>query len=266
MFFVVSLLLTLFLVFLIKWLIAVLLLNDFSLPVANLKRFKNVLVVFPHPDDEVLTTGGFFKRCADEGIATTLAILTKGEKGTPDAHLENGLKKIRTLEAQRVATLLQVTTLIQLDMGDGELKHKLIEVRNEVENILKQKSYDLVITYDLTGLYGHPDHIALSEVVTSLLRQKYPQVVLWYTSLPARVLSLLNLPEHMAEHADYKKRRVMPTCRVPVFFGVQNKITALYTYQSQRLSFKSGMPAPFIPLWWFVSLGVNEYFHEVSLR
>src|SRR5690242_11912946 len=104
------------------WLAGFLLVNDFSVPRRDARAFKRVLVIFPHADDEAVTCGGFLHRLSTSGCAVTLVLLTKGERGTPDATVNLSLKNIRTQEAQRVTRILKISQSIQQDFGDGELQ------------------------------------------------------------------------------------------------------------------------------------------------
>lgn len=62
---------------------------------------KRVLVLAPHPDDEVLGVGGTMARLASEGAEVTVAILTRG---TPPAFTEEVARQTRNeaLEAHRL--------------------------------------------------------------------------------------------------------------------------------------------------------------------
>lgn len=87
-------------------------------------HIRKVLAVFPHPDDEVFVAGGLLHQCSTYDMQTTLAIFTKGERGTPDAHTVKELKKIRSHELKQNASLLHIKKLVHHDMGDGKLYKK----------------------------------------------------------------------------------------------------------------------------------------------
>lgn len=229
--------------------------SDFSVKSIKLARYRKILAIFPHPDDEVFTCGGLM--CLNEN--STLLVLTKGEKGTPDAHIEGSLKELRTRELEKSAKLLRVNKLIHLDLGDGGLSEKLSEVAKSVEKVILEEKPDLIITYDLSGLYGHPDHMALSAVITKLVNNKFPDATLWYASLPKKVYSLLPLPIHMAKDDSFLKLRMSPTHKVFVGLNVTRKILAMMQHRSQYDSFKKGLPIPVPAL--FHSLTVFEYFY-----
>lgn len=235
--------------------------NDLSIKSKNIK-FKKVLVIYPHPDDEVLTCGGLIKSLNKSNIDTTLAVLTKGEAGNNCLNDGSDLKKVRTREMYLSSQILGVHKLIQLDLGDGKLSLQKQIVKYEVEKIINAEKPDLLITYDLTGLYGHPDHIVLSEIVTTLqTRYGYK---LWYSTFPKKVLRLVKLPDHMAKDVNYKSKRVYPNTKIFVGMSVISKIKAMYVHKSQYNSFRNAYPFKFIPLWVFVLGTIFEYFYEVK--
>lgn len=236
--------------------------NDFSKKTVSLsKKLNKILIIFPHPDDEVLTCSGLMAKAKEQGILTTLAVLTKGEKGTPEGKEEKGLKAVREKELNKVSQIYGVNKTILTDMGDGELGSKQKEIEAVVKKLVNQEKPELIITYDLSGLYGHSDHIAVSRAVTKVVKT-IGNVQLWYTSLPRRVYKLIKLPVEMAKNKAFIENRKFPTHKIFIGTHIFKKIKALYTYKSQLFAFRKGYPKPF-PLWFFVSIMLFEYFHEV---
>ncbi len=258
--FFITIFLILFFITVSLWFFGLFFIWDLSLPTIKVNKFKKILVISPHPDDEVLSAGGVI------GLNTNsiLFILTKGERGTPGAHLDLKLKSIRSQEAQNVSKILGAKKLVHLDLGDGLLDSKLNHLSQTITKIVHEESPDLIITNDLSGGYGHPDHIAVTETVTRLVKNKFPKVHLWYWSNPARVMKMLKLPEEMAKDKHFKDRFCLPTHKV--FIGLKNinRIKAMYAYNSQFASFQKASPIKFLPIWFLVSFSVFEYFHRVN--
>ena len=50
---------------------------------------KNILVIAPHADDEILGCGGSINFYTNQGYKTYIAIMTNGNKGDPDMYSEN---------------------------------------------------------------------------------------------------------------------------------------------------------------------------------
>ena len=247
------------------WLIGYVYANDFSVPtVTNLSKFKKILVVFPHADDEALTCGGLMTVLSQQEAEVIWVVLTKGERGVEGAEFHEELKPIRVQEAQKAAKQYGVRKVIQGEITDNAVSDHVSELEETMAKVLDEFQPDLVITYDQTGLYGHPDHIVVSEVITQLVADR-PTTNLWYTSIPERRQNAINLPEHMAKDSDFKTKRVYPTHKV--WIGLPNmykKISALYAYRSQLFGFKKSMPVSQLPLWFYVSMMPYEYFYEVE--
>lgn len=262
-----NMLLALILIFLLVvvlavWLAGTWYTNDFSLRPAYLKQYKRVLVIFPHPDDETNIAGTLW-RLHRLKSHVALLVLTKGECGTPDAHYDFSLKAIRSAEMRRVRDTLGIDRLIQEDLGDGEVARHRAQARRSIMSAIREANPDLVITYDLAGLYGHEDHIACAEEVARCLESYKSPVTLWYSAIPPRLLKLTNLPTYMARDPKFANKRAKPDLRVGIGpLGVAAKVRSIYAHASQRRSFRESVPLH-APLWFMYSMRVNEYFEEV---
>jgi LmbE family N-acetylglucosaminyl deacetylase len=243
-----------------SWIIAFLVFNDLKVPSHSIKHIKNALVIFPHPDDEVLGTGGIIHKLCKQGCMTTVVILTKGEKGISGSAYAEELKQIRVIEAKRVKEILGTTTLIHEDFGDENLIFKKKKIKKYTDNLLKTIQPDLVITYDLSGLYGHKDHMAVSEVVTSLVIERYQNIPLWYVSFPSKILDRIKIPPHRKGNQLFVHKRSIPTHKIFIGLTLLRKIFALSAYRSQRETFQNAMPIRIIPFELFYSVHLFEYF------
>lgn len=246
-------------IILLFWTFCFLYLNDFSTPTLSIEKYKRILVILPHPDDEVLMAGGLMALNKN----ATLLILTKGERGTKDGKPSKGMRKLRTEEAKKAAKLLDVQKLIHLDYGDGQLEKKAKEMKNKIAGIMHEEKPDLVVTYDLSGLYGHPDHIVTSRIVTDLVQHEFITTELWYGTYSKRAYDLMSLPNNLAKDKEYLKYRTYPSHKVFIGSNILKKIQAVRAYQSQSESFQNGIPLP-IPSAFFHSITMWEYFYKVK--
>jgi LmbE family N-acetylglucosaminyl deacetylase len=251
------------LIILLLWMIGFLVITDFSVPLKDARQFHQVLVIFPHADDEAISCGGSLHHISARGSAITLVILTKGERGTPNATLNPGFKDIRTREAQAVTAILGISRLIQEDFGDGALQQKKQELTTFISTTIEQEKPDLLITYDLAGFYGHADHIACSEIITELKKTRFPELPLLYVTFPKRVLSRVKPPEDLATDPHVQEKRASPTHKLFIGASVFPKIKSWYTYKSQRASLTKGI-GKLLPLWFLLSMVLFEYFAEAS--
>jgi len=100
-----------------------------------------ILVVSPHPDDEVLGVGGTIARFASEGSDVTVTIVTKGwEPLFPDSQVE----QVRG-EARAAGNVLGVKSLRFMDLPVTKLneisKH---ELNKEFEQLMSEEEPELV--------------------------------------------------------------------------------------------------------------------------
>jgi LmbE family N-acetylglucosaminyl deacetylase len=245
------------------WITGFLVVTDFAVPSRDVRLFRHVLVIFPHADDEAVTCGGSLHHFSAGGSIVTLVLLTKGERGTPNATQNVSLKDVRTKEAQAVTGILGVSRLIQEDFGDGALHDKKQELRMFIATLIEEEKPDLLITYDLAGLYGHTDHITCSEIISELKQTRFQAIPLWYVTFSKRVLARVKLPEHIITTPHIQEKQAIPTHKIFIGVSVFPKIKSWYAYKSQRASLREGI-RKFVPTWFFLSMVLFEYFAETS--
>jgi LmbE family N-acetylglucosaminyl deacetylase len=245
------------------WSAGVALTSVWSIPRGDVRRFKSVLVVFPHPDDETVNCGGTLSRFSRAGSVVTVLLLTRGERGNGGAIPDSALGEIRNAEALRAADILGASSLIHEDFGDGRLNEVRAHVRMRIADRIEAVKPDLIITYDLAGLDGHADHVACAELVTELRRGQFPDVSLWYVAQPRRLVRLLQVGGQLVKNAEVDRRRAVPTERVFIGAELIPKIRAWYAYRSQRGLIAKGI-GRLLPIWLALSMLQFEYFAEVA--
>jgi LmbE family N-acetylglucosaminyl deacetylase len=228
----------------------------------DLRRFTNILVVFPHPDDETVTCGGVIRRFADAGATVTLLLLTGGERGTPTGAPDNALRTTRRGEADDAAHVLGITHVIHQDFGDGQLLEQREQVLGALARTIAQVRPDLILTFDLAGLDGHPDHVACSAMLTEL-KTSVLNIPMWYVALPGWVLGVLRLIGQMAKDPGLDASRALPTHRLFIGAAVVPKMRAWQAHRSQRGAIRKGL-SRLVPTWLAVTGWPFEYFAEVS--
>jgi LmbE family N-acetylglucosaminyl deacetylase len=132
-----------------------------------------VLAAFAHPDDESLLAGGTLAGCAAAGAGVVLVCATRGELGgsssrrvpTPEV-----LGAVRERELRAAGRALGAIAVEGLGFPDGGLAwvdRSAIEA--ELVATLRRWRPQLVLTFGPEGLYWHPDHIAVHELVGAAL-------------------------------------------------------------------------------------------------
>jgi LmbE family N-acetylglucosaminyl deacetylase len=128
-----------------------------------------LMAIVAHPDDESLGLGGALARYAAEGVETVLVTATRGERGrfftNEDRPSDEKVGAVREAELRAAARELGVRRVELLGYIDGELDRA--EPREAIGRIvrhIREARPQVVVTFDPFGAYGHPDHVAVSQL------------------------------------------------------------------------------------------------------
>jgi mycothiol S-conjugate amidase len=144
---------------------------------------RTLLAVHAHPDDESSKGAGTLARYADEGVRTVVVTCTGGEAGeilNPAMDQPGVLERMPELRRQELAKALEVLGVRahhwlgyrDSGMADSDANGHpeafanadLDEATGRLVAIVRQERPQVVVTYDETGGYPHPDHIRTHEV------------------------------------------------------------------------------------------------------
>lgn len=133
-----------------------------------------LMCILAHPDDESLGTGGILARYAHEGVHTSLVTATRGQRGWQGDETDNpgldALGRIREAELRAAAGVLGVRELVLLDYMDGDLDKAAWQTAvSQIAHHICRIRPHVVVTFDPYGSYGHPDHIAISQMAASAI-------------------------------------------------------------------------------------------------
>ena len=133
-----------------------------------------LLALLAHPDDESLGFGGILAKYAAEGIETAVVTATRGDAGRfrgvkegegPEHPGREALARIREGELRAAAAVLGVRRLTLLGYPDGALDQiDPREVAGRMAEEIRRFRPHVVVTFGPEGGYGHPDHIAVSQL------------------------------------------------------------------------------------------------------
>jgi LmbE family N-acetylglucosaminyl deacetylase len=180
-----------------------------------------ILIIAPHPDDEVLGAGGTIARLASEGNDITVAIVTKGwEPLFPDSQVE----QVRD-EARRANELLGVKSLRFMDLDVTKLNMILkYEINRKFEQLIDEEKPQLVFLPFRGDL--QEDHRQVFDACMVALRplasRKYVKKVLCYETVSET---------HWT--AAYVEPRFEPQLWMDVSNYFSKKLDAMRIYQSQ---------------------------------
>ncbi len=159
-----------------------------------------LLACYAHPDDESFGPGGAtLAKYASEGVDVHLICATKGEAGTVDPEHMEGYDSVAGLRAAELACAakhLRLTAIHYLGYRDSGMHGSPQNTHPEalaaadqnqvsglVRSIIRQVKPQVVITFDPSGGYRHPDHLAIqtatvtafhAEATTSSVRDSSP--------------------------------------------------------------------------------------------
>ncbi|HWK09984.1 MAG TPA: PIG-L family deacetylase [Vicinamibacterales bacterium] len=139
---------------------------------------RRLMAVLAHPDDESLGVGGTLAKYAAEGVDVFLVTATRGEGGRYKGHPRGdarhpgseALGEIREGELRRAAAALGIKDLSLLEYRDQYLdRAEPLEAIGRIVGQLRRVRPDVVLTFGPDGAYGHPDHIAISQLTTAAI-------------------------------------------------------------------------------------------------
>src|SRR5579872_7175175 len=146
------------------------------LSLGTMNRPLRLMAVLAHPDDETLGFGGVLARYAAAGVETFLVTATLGERGryfghapgTPEHPGPDALATLREQELRAAAAVLGIREITLLGYADGRVAEAPPrEAAAAIGRELRRVRPDVVVTFGPDGAYGHPDHIAISQLATA---------------------------------------------------------------------------------------------------
>lgn len=149
----------------------------------NFAPGKRILFVFPHPDDEQAFATGLYLQSIRAGLIAKSICLTNGEKSTLRYGLDKNddLGKVRATEYKRALNILDIKDYDQPNFGDGRLRERTDDLYQYILNEIKDSQFDYVSTFEPDGVYGHPDHIETSKVITQIYNQTHSFKLIYAT-------------------------------------------------------------------------------------
>lgn len=142
---------------------------------------RAVLACYAHPDDEQGVTG-FLHRCVLQGVRVGILCATRGEVGEiadPALATPETLGTVREQELRRAAAVIGVHDVFFLDYRDSGMAgspenadpRAFInadprEAVGRIVRVIRAFKPTLIITFDESGGYGHPDHLAICRWTT----------------------------------------------------------------------------------------------------
>lgn len=214
----------------------------------------DLLLIVPHPDDEVFGAGGLFSKMAAHGKKAATLTLTRGGAGR-----SLGLCKqedLPTLREKELRAALEVLGVQEVHIWDYPdflpdntrgMEHReglkdvpFDEVVNQIQDLIETTQPMSVLTFAPNGSNGHPDHIMTHRFAMAALEKSRhkPQKLYYYAGerpyMGEARAGFLDPQEVVARH-------LYPTHFIEVKDYMENKIRAMGCHQTQALSVLSFM-------------------------
>lgn len=126
-----------------------------------------VLVLSPHPDDDVLGCGGTIKRLCQNGSQVKTVVLTDGRLGKGTVN-DDSIVGVREMEARAGASILGCSDVIFLKNVDKKLRSTR-ENEEAILGLLNEFNPDRIFVPSI--FENHPDHIETAVILARVLRR-----------------------------------------------------------------------------------------------
>lgn len=143
-----------------------------------------VLIISPHPDDEVIGLGGYILKARKEGNKILLLFLTDGEAS--GAHQDNEIIKTKRRElTSRITTQMGIPEeqIFRLGLADGKVPREgeagFKEASEKIVAILEKETPDLVFATHPLDFWPY-DHVACAELAKTSLKKSSKKSLLFY--------------------------------------------------------------------------------------
>jgi LmbE family N-acetylglucosaminyl deacetylase len=119
-------------------------------------KMMRILIVAPHPDDEILGCGGTIKKLTSQGVRVFVLVVTRGKKGL---YSEARIKNVRQ-EALKAHSLLSVTETRFLDFPAPDLDLiSQAEISEAISSVITEFEIDTLFLPHRGDI--HHDHKAV---------------------------------------------------------------------------------------------------------
>jgi LmbE family N-acetylglucosaminyl deacetylase len=186
----------------------------------------NVLVIAPHPDDEILGCGGTMAKYSKIGHNVVCCIVTKGYSPDFDEEL---IKKGRA-EDVKAAKMIGVHETIFLNHPASNLESvRSIDLIADITEVIAETDPDEVYIPHYGDI--HKDHKAVADAAMVCLRPKSP-------NCPSRVYAYETLSETGWDYPT-GHNAFLPTVYHDITDTLYLKLEAMNTFKSQLLEYPS---------------------------
>jgi LmbE family N-acetylglucosaminyl deacetylase len=151
-------------------------------PAALVPPGARAVIVAPHPDDEILGTGGLLARLSDLGRKVLIVAVTDGTASHPDSPVWTAERLARTRPQETTDALQRLqmrhVQLIRLHLPDGGGERFEAELSRRLKAHLEPGD----VVFGTWRYDGHPDHESVGRAVVAVageLDLPFIEVLVW---------------------------------------------------------------------------------------
>jgi LmbE family N-acetylglucosaminyl deacetylase len=178
---------------------------------------RKILVISPHPDDEILGCGATLSKFKNKSINWIIVTKMSKSSGYSKKQIINREKEIKLISKK-----LKIKKTFNLNFDTGTLhKGNLGQLIKNISTILKKVRPDTIFCPFIND--SHSDHFFIAHSINSILkvfRHPYIKLVLMYETLSET-------------NFNYVKKNFKPNYYIDISKHLKNKIALMRIYKSE---------------------------------
>lgn len=139
-----------------------------------------VLVLSPHPDDDIFGLGGTIAKLTSDGAAVAVAYFCDGSGGTVKVgDYDKKLIAVRRDEAKKAGEILKIKSQVFFGYPDGKLaaESSVNLALNDLNCLISRVKPDIIFVPSF--LDNHPDHRAVNQILLNSMAKDQPKLEVW---------------------------------------------------------------------------------------
>ena len=160
----------------------------------------NILVIAPHPDDEVLGMGGTIKKLSKKNKI----ILCVVSEGATAQYKDKKMIKVRRDSCKKTAKILGISQTIFLDYPDMRLNLSHLDINKKLEEIIEKYKPEIVYTAPKNDLNLDHQVVFSSTLVACRPKSGVKQILCYEIQGNTKVPFVPNVFENIEKEFSYK--------------------------------------------------------------
>ena len=160
----------------------------------------NILVIAPHPDDEVLGMGGTIKKLSKKNKI----ILCVVSEGATAQYKDKKMIKVRRDSCKKTAKILGISQTVFLDYPDMRLNLSHLDINKKLEEIIEKYKPEIVYTAPKNDLNLDHQVVFNSTLVACRPKSGVKQILCYEIQGNTKVPFVPNVFENIEKEFSYK--------------------------------------------------------------